>query len=270
MKLTTQQKKFFDAFGYLHLPGLIAKDLDWINQEFEAVFEDLGIVHDGSKRSTCSPFIDRRERFCTLLDHAGLDTMLTSLLGENYNYLSGDGNYYSGNTHWHPDGEHAAGTYIKVAFYLDPVTRDSGALRVVPGSHRWHSIPGSDDWRGASYWDSRGETPARNLWGVDVEDVPSVALESQPGDAVLFSHSILHASYGGSGFRRMFSLNFGSPAVTPDEIDALDNYLRNYLAPRGDRAYGEIMCGTASAERRRHLQQVIDMESQIQPSAKVA
>ena len=25
---------------------------------------------------------------------------------------------------------------LKIAFYLDPVDRDSGALRVIPGSHR--------------------------------------------------------------------------------------------------------------------------------------
>ena len=26
--------------------------------------------------------------------------------------------------------------HIKIAFYLDPLTADSGSLRVIPGSHR--------------------------------------------------------------------------------------------------------------------------------------
>ena len=27
--------------------------------------------------------------------------------------------------------------YYKMALYLDPLTRETGALRVIPGSHRW-------------------------------------------------------------------------------------------------------------------------------------
>lgn len=27
---------------------------------------------------------------------------------------------------------------MKVAIYLDPLNRDSGYLRVIPGTHRWH------------------------------------------------------------------------------------------------------------------------------------
>ena len=42
-----------------------------------------------------------------------------------------------GDSPWHSDWRRA-GDYrvLKIAFYLDPVDRDSGALRVIPGSHR--------------------------------------------------------------------------------------------------------------------------------------
>ena len=51
--------------------------------------------------------------------------------------MGSDGNYYVGDTAWHPDGlgEYLYGR-IKVSFYLDGVQADTGCLRVIPGSHR--------------------------------------------------------------------------------------------------------------------------------------
>ncbi len=47
-----------------------------------------------------------------------------------------------------------------------------------------------------------------NLFGLEPRDVPSFALESQPGDVVFFSHQLWHASFGGRSGRRMFTLNY--------------------------------------------------------------
>ena len=56
MTLTPQQCAFFEAFGYLILPGLMSDDIDWIIEEHGKVFEQQGVVHDGSKRSMIVPF----------------------------------------------------------------------------------------------------------------------------------------------------------------------------------------------------------------------
>src|SRR3954452_21848635 len=131
-----QDLQFFATFGYLVLPGLLADAVGWVSEEFEAVWRDRGVVHDGTKRSCIVPFIDQRERLCALLDHPGNEAVVTRLLGEEANYLGGDGNFYAGDTGWHSDGFHHVGQYLKVAIYLDPVARDTGCLRVIPGSHR--------------------------------------------------------------------------------------------------------------------------------------
>lgn len=58
---------------------------------------------------------------------------------EDYNYTGSDGNFYVGDTNWHSDqykGRNVKGKSFKMVFYLDPVTRNTGCLRVVPGSHR--------------------------------------------------------------------------------------------------------------------------------------
>ena len=106
--LTAEQKRFFETFGYLVMPGLVKDDIDWITEEFEMVFQDRGVVHDGTKRSTVVPFIDQRERLCTLLDHPKIEGLIGSLLGDDFNYVGGDGNFYAGDT----DGTSAGGSYL--------------------------------------------------------------------------------------------------------------------------------------------------------------
>jgi hypothetical protein len=254
MLLTEQQKQFFDTFGYLHLPGLLADDIEWITDEFEAVFTDRNVQHDGSKRSTVVPFIDQRQRLATLLDHPQVVGLIASLLGEDFNYVGGDGNYYTGDTQWHSDGFHHIGKFLKVALYLDPVARDTGCLRVIPGSHRIDLF---------DKWDARQARRSLELWGIEQRDVPAIPLESQPGDVVAFNHNLMHAAFGGSTRRRMFTLNCCAHCNTPDEISDLENYVAAHARFWLDHMHSEIMRNTASPARMVHLRQVIEHEAHL-------
>jgi hypothetical protein len=64
--------------------------------------------------------------------------LAAGLLGEDFNLMGSDGNYYAGDTQWHSDGGHAPDDpmHIKIAFYLDTLTAKTGALRLIPGSHK--------------------------------------------------------------------------------------------------------------------------------------
>ena len=255
MALTNQQVDFFNTFGYIVLPGAVKGDIDWITQEFAAVFEDRGVVHDGTKRSCIVPFIDQRERLCTLLDHPNIEGAAASILGPDFNYVAGDGNYYSGETGWHPDGEHEVGRYLKIAFYLDKVTRETGALRVIPGSHRMGE--------GGAPWQARQAGRSQELWGIAGKDVPSVALESEPGDVVMFDHNLMHASFGGNGWRRMFTMNLCAHGETPAEIEEMRIFLGAHARFWIEQAHSQTMRDTASPGRMTHLQQVIDNEDHL-------
>jgi hypothetical protein len=251
MQLTEQQQAFFDAFGYLVFPGVMKSDIAWITDEFERVFEDRHIAHDGTKRSCVVPFIDQRERLCTLLDHPVISGILSGLLGDDWNYLNGDGNYYTGDTGWHSDGYHTVGRYVKIAFYLDPVTRDTGALRVIPGTHR-----DADDPR-------RQATNSQQLWGIPPCEVPALALESNPGDLVAFNHNLMHAACGGSTRRRMFTINCNRHCATPEEIQDLEDFVGAHDRFWNDHMHGDLMRTTASPARQRHLQQVMEHEAHL-------
>ncbi len=253
MELTQQQRDFFETFGFLVLRGLLHEEVSWITEEFEAVFAQRGIVHDGSKRSVVVPFIDQREKLSTLLDHPKIEGLISSLLGPDFNYLGGDGNYYTGDTQWHSDGWHDVNKYLKVALYLDPVTSTTGCLRVIPGTHK---IDIKD-------WAARKARSSQELWGIAQSEVPAIALESTPGDVVAFNHNLMHASFGGNTRRRMFTLNASTHVQTEAEIDDLEKFIAGGARFWIDHTHSDIMRNTASPQRMVHLQQVIDHEGHL-------
>lgn len=252
MMLTEQQIRFFETFGYLGFPGLLADRIDEISAEFEGVWQSRGgghdgRPHDGQRRSCIVPFIDQSECLCTLLDDPRIAGIAADLLGDDFNYMGSDGNYYAGDTGWHSDGWHTKIRHIKLAFYLDPLTRETGCLRVIPGSHHVGDVY-------ARLLQER-VGKSRDTLGVEGRDVPAVALETQPGDLLCFNHNTKHAAFGGSGRRRMFTMNL-CQRYPESDLDDLRGYLSGAARFWIDRSYGEIMMRTAGPERQRHLEQV--------------
>ena len=267
MQLSEQQVNFFDVFGYLYFPGLFANDIDLITKSFEEIWADhnssnQGKVHDGSIRSTIVPFIDQNEYLCSLIDDQRIDTIPTTILGNDYNYVASDGNYYVGDTPWHSDFSRPK-TTIKVAFYLDEVTKDTGCLRVIPGSHKM-----GDTFATLLKETIVTEDPKTKLpLGIKPNEVPAVNLECKPGDLVCFDRRIKHASFGGGTHRRMFTMIF-EPRYPDDELEALRSIIglnEGFLAKR---AYGDIMINTASPERMVHLEQRLANDSHLKNRSK--
>lgn len=241
-----QQRAFFETFGFLKLPGLVKPQLAQIIEDFEAVFPQLGIKHDGTKRTMIVPFVDQRAGLSALLDHPGVLEVVGNLLGPDFNYVSSDGNYYTGDTSWHRDSLYKTNSYIKIAFYLDKVTKDTGCLRVIPGSHRDEA---------QDTWDDEALRASAAVWGVEQRDLPAYALESEPGDMLVFNHRLRHASFGGSHQRRMFTMNLGRRAKTPEEIEDLISYVAWQWYGWAKEPYGAAMLETATPARRVHLEQ---------------
>jgi hypothetical protein len=251
--LTQQQKAFFRVFGYLALPGLMKERIGEITGAFEEVFKRHGgghdgKPHDGSKRSCIVPFPDKHEVLAGLLDDPGIHGLAVSLLGEDFNYMASDGNYYSGDTGWHSDGWHTHPMHIKVAFYLDPLTRDTGALRVIPGSHIVGDKFSNELMQVAN--------KQFNLVGVEGPDIPCVALETKPGDVLVFNHNIKHAAFGGSGWRRMFTLNL-CERYPEEKTGDLRAYMKGWARFWMTQGYEDWMIKTAGPQRMRHLEQVL-------------
>jgi hypothetical protein len=261
MSLTNQHLNHFETFGFLKLAGVMAPQLGEIVEAFDSVMRTRGGQHDGSKRTAVVPFIDQDERLCALLDDPGILDVAGTILSADFDYIGSDGNYYSGETGWHSDGFHLVGRYIKLAMYLDPVDANSGALRVIPGSHRSDSPWATENTR---------VLDSVNQLGVPGSEVPAVVLNSQPGDLLAFNHNILHSSWGGGRQRRMFTLNLCSRAKTETEINELKEYIAMHDRFWLDSMYGETMVSTASPDRMQHLEQVLEHQGHLPGLSRLA
>jgi ectoine hydroxylase-related dioxygenase (phytanoyl-CoA dioxygenase family) len=149
-----------------------------------------------------------------------------------------------GDTTWHPDGYRPnlhpddwplRLERIAATFYLDPVGRDSGALRIIPGSHRpplYHDLK-----RLLAYSDEptyaplaslrqRREDPQSPAFGVAQPDLPCFPLESEPGDVIFWNANLWHSSFGGRAGRRMCRVAFTRNPTAPEQIEYLRLYHR--------------------------------------------
>ena len=276
MKLTQQQKAYFDVFGFLKFPDLLSDRIDRIVEEFEGLWADHGGGHDGKphdfqQRSAIVPFIDQNEYLSSLIDDPRIVGIASSVLGDDFNYGTSDGNFYVGDTEWHSDWRwpEEPGTSnrkylsVKMAFYLDPVTLDTGCLRVIPGSHFVGDAYADSVQVGSKQADEGG---TQGQWGIPGGEVPAMALETQPGDLLLFNHSIKHSSWGGSGRRRMFTMNLEERHPEQD-IRLLRNQMAKLSRFWIERAYGDVMLDTAGPARMVHLEQRLANEHILPPLA---
>jgi hypothetical protein len=258
--LTTQQIQFFETFGFLLIRQLFSSDeIDLITSEFE---KSMLAARNGQPvniqvRQEVNNWYEGRQEIAFLTEDQRIQGPIKALLGPEYSFSKyNDGNFYVGDTLWHPDlgwdphipdgindKGRASGQYknhyipsIQVAFYLDPVDKYTGCLRVIPGAHRspfheqfwslhancpsaalespelrhklaamWKRYTGSTE--GVDRFLSN---PKVNHFGIGPENVPSFPIKSEPGDAGFFSHQLWHSSFGGAVGRRMFTLNFRS------------------------------------------------------------
>ena len=257
MRLTEQQLAYFDTFGFLKFPGLLADEVERISEAFGDTWRRVGgghhgQPHDHERRSALIQFIDRTEYLSGLLDNPRIEGIAASLLGEDFNYSGSDGNDYVGDTKWHSDG-YVGKKYlsVKMAFYLDPVTSDTGCLRVIPGSHKY----------GDRFGDALQEVLVRSTdnrnedaWGIRGSDVPAAVLETVPGDLLLFNHNTKHASFGGGTARRMFTINL-EERYRDEDLGKLRDVISQGARFWSESSYGEVMVRTAGPSRMVHLEQ---------------
>ena len=258
MRMSVQQLAFFDTFGFVKFPGLFADEADSIVEAFERLWAShggghFGKEHDRQTRSALLPFVDRDEYLCNLMDDPRIDGVLSSLLGDDYNYEASDGNFYVGDTGWHSDGFLRPSDYlsVKMAFYLDPVGPDTGCLRVIPGSHK------NGDRFAEALQEVNPDSKANRSeeeWGVRGNAVPAVPIPSEPGDLLMFNHRIKHSSWGGADRRRMFTMNF-EERFRDEDLPELRESVAGLARFWTDKPYGDVMLETAGPRRMVHLEQ---------------
>ena len=203
---TQQQIAHFHAFGYVLLPGLL--DTDEITALKAEVTSGLGDAFGTIGRASPDEGGVPGDYLPLSADRAPLSQALiaddprlfqgsTALLGRPTVPTPPIATCFTGrSTPWHTDqGPDIGG--IKYLVHLEPRAAETGALRVLPGSHD----PGFAA-RMESYWSADPGNQGFAAW-----PAPAVSLPTEPGDVLAFDVHLRHSSVGG-GRRLAWSIEY--------------------------------------------------------------
>ena len=217
--LTDEQVAHFRAFGFLAQRDVFSADeMKGIRRDFDEVMaeERKGAPFLGQETQTVLWFVEHRPSLARLAEDDRIYNAIEQLLGPEFLWVLSDGNLYVGDTQWHGgDGSPRALQHVKVTIYPDPVARDTGCLRVIPGSHR------PEYQKHLKVLKEQFDDPGKRPFGLAGPEVPAHALASRPGDVVFFSEDLWHSSFGGGAGRRMFTLIYYSNPTTAEQVQYL-------------------------------------------------
>lgn len=204
-RLTEEQKRAFQADGYLVFDGLLGEDRvahymrvfdelvargaalteeepHWSLEYDEAGKPVLGLLH--KVQGVCQ--VD--DRVLELAAEPAILDRVTDLVGSDIDVfgtkffpkLPNGGT----STHWHQDNFYF-GTdtdqIVSCAIYIEPADRDNGCLKVVPGSHRSGILTHEKNPNGHGSW-------------TQVDEAVAVDVVCSAGTVVLFSANLLHGA----------------------------------------------------------------------------
>jgi len=169
-------------------------------------------LHGEQRRQIIPQFVTKHPTLNQLRDDPRVVGVVTSLLGDNHEYAESDGNLFDCESFWHSDtyGAPMRIHHVKLSFYLDPLRATSGAIRVIPGSQHFKETFATSLRNGF-----REPGQIADVFGVAARDIPSVALETDPGDLVVWDFRTIHGSYNGDVRRRLFSINYREKPSEP-------------------------------------------------------
>lgn len=212
--MDADQRAYFDAFGFIVLRKLFSREeMDRIIAASERLWSgELDAGTDSTQYQTFPNFVERSSDLLWLIDDNRIHGVATDLLGERVVWASSEGNRGFADLHdglfWHadrPGRDELTYPRVKMLLYLDPMSLENGALRVIPGSHR---SPLHDSL--LPFYASRKPKEPR-YFGERGADVPCHVVETEPGDLLIFDHSLFHAAFAsGRPARRYLALKYAA------------------------------------------------------------
>ena len=231
--LTKDQVTHFKSFGFVILRQFFSpEEMRLINDEFEyrSKVASSYKAFDGSERHNIRMMGSDTPFFSALLEDprfsVAAEQMFGSVIGHNI-----DADRYTGNTPWHYDAGAYEGPGVKFAFYLQPVRADTGALRVIPGSHKKQWFDEIYNYEGVGpRWTRAARTEEEaGIASKAISEIPAYVCNSDPGDVVAFDLRLYHASLGGSDDRHMCSVNYYIDPDTPEQYEVIIRNVQGHL-----------------------------------------
>lgn len=244
--ITKEQMELFETFGFLVLRQAFSpEEMEKIISDFDSMiekemlrFEKLGEGSRGPKvfgTDGFGEFIEKHPSLANLAEDDRIYETIEQLLGPGFIWTGSEGVCGRSLAPWHADRQGKIELNfmtIKVHLYLDPTTKESCALRVIPGSHRspFHEI--------LKPIFSSKNNPDAQPYGVVGKEVPYYPFESNPGDVIFFNQCLLHSVYGNlENERRYIALKFGERIKNDDDIATLLRYKSDGIIFRPHKAF---------------------------------
>ena len=254
-----EQKAYFDTFGFLLMRQLLHPDeIEMMRQETDKVYQQK--LQDETKQGGfhVSGYIESQPHLAQLVEDDRFYGTIENLLKPDFIWMGSETNRTTNSVHrWHCDryGEDAISYIrIKIMIYLDPVTKDRGALRVVPGSHR-NPLQGLlHDYNGHQQDDSFMPH------GVSGEELPCFSLDAVPGDVVFFNQYLFHAVYGGFEGRRYMAFKYAQRPSTDAHLESIRKFSPDVFDPH------EAFVNSDRPRIRRMVEGLREMKSVISDS----
>ena len=204
-QLSDNQVNHFQTFGFARLNSRLSEGgFRELIEEYNAAMTTgtlrLPFNQAGERPAWVVPCMGAQTpKIVSLATHEHVLDLAEQLLGGPVICVQAAAYWRSQDTCWHSDNPSLDYEAVKLYINLDPVDGNSGALRVIPGSHR-----------GPLY---KGLVPASNssvedAFGVRAEELPAVALSSNGGDIWAFNLRLWHAVFGSGPKRRVIELSY--------------------------------------------------------------
>jgi hypothetical protein len=212
--LTAEQISYFRAFGFIVLRGLIT-DVDLLRREAEATIRDATgalfrtNIKGGGIEGHYIPATNEKTP-CSLDLAISVATIVESLLSRQAFLVHAQHILYFGEAAFHNDTIWQDQKSVHAVAYLDELTADNGALRVLPGTHRGDQ---SDLGKYAAVPDGTPDEVFERLSG----NVPCYVIDSSPGDLIIFDERLYHASLGGRDRYQWSGVYFADPENVKEE-----------------------------------------------------
>lgn len=228
---------FYNAFGFLKIPGFFQKEYQMISERFDRLMTDKFKDIKQPKNYLYPQFIDNDEDLADLLLLPKLSNLISALMGDDFVYKGSDGNIFNNATPWHRD-------YLirtrsaKLLIYLEPNDESSGAIRMIPGTHfvddtfsgligqglTWPEPPVHGGFDEKEKFGS-GHNPT--ILGDNVQ-LPQTVVTNLPGDLIIFNHNLIHCTNRPAKpkRRRLLGMHF---CVNPKKLSGFDEMTRNEI-----------------------------------------
>ena len=234
--LTPQQISYFETFGFLKMPGVFSSQE--VNLIGKASIEALEKLRNGNKLNAHEsqfgmPFFELHPQLVNILDDDRIHQIPESLLGSDFFLDQTEGHLRAGDTPWHGSTNFSEGVrFIKVAMYLNPLVSSNGCLRIIPGTHRIGNPDLFKDLR------TTNKNPKYSPFGLSPSEIPCVALESNPGDVLVFTEKVIHGSFGGSSKRLQICASFfANPTTEEQTSEIISEYKKTKYSLRPSESY---------------------------------